>query len=169
MKVHIAQADIATLAVDAIVNPSNSQGSMDRGIGRMLCDQGGEDIHKAVSSKAPIAVGAAVVTHAGTLPAKFVIHVPTMPTPDEQIGVEHVRRATRAALLAADASKFQVIGIPGIGTHVGGVAVEESARAIVEEIRTHKKALPETIYLVDASPDMMEAFEDALRAAQIGH
>jgi O-acetyl-ADP-ribose deacetylase (regulator of RNase III) len=79
-----------------------------------------------------------------------------------------VRRAARAALIAADANKHQVLAIPGMGTGVGGVAMEEAARAIVEEIRAHKRPFPETIYLVDTSADMVAAFEEALRYAQQG-
>ncbi len=118
--------------------------------------------------RAPIAVGAALVTEAGNLPAKHVIHAPIMEEPGLKVGVENVRRAARAALIAAYANKFQVIGIPGMGTDVGGVAIDEAARAIVEEIRAHKKSFPETIYLVDTSMEMVTAFEDALRNAQLG-
>ena len=82
-------------------------------------------------------------------------------------GVLPVRRArASAALIAAFAHKYQVLAMPGIGTGVGGVAVDEAARAIVEEIRAHKKPFPETIYLVDTSADMVAAFEEALRNAQ---
>jgi ADP-ribose pyrophosphatase YjhB (NUDIX family) len=86
---------------------------------------------------APIAVGAAIVTTAGQLPAKHVIHVPTMEEPGMKIGAENVRRAARAALIAADRNHFKVIAMPGIGTDLGEVPVDEAARAIVEEIRAH--------------------------------
>lgn len=136
----------------------------------MIRRHGGDEIQAEAMSKAPIAVGAALVTAAGQLPAKHIIHVPTMEEPGEKIGVENVRRATRAALIAAYANKYQVVAIPGMGTDtdVGGVAFDEAARAIVEEIRAHKKSFPETIYLVDSSAEMVMAFEDALRNAQLG-
>ena len=43
---------------------------------------------------------------------------------------------------------------------------DEAARAIVEEIRAHRRPNPETIYLVDTSDDMVFALEEALRNAQ---
>ncbi len=46
-----------------------------------------------------------------------------------------------------------------------GALMEEAARAIVEEIRAHKRACPETIYLVDTDAEMVDTFEDALRNA----
>jgi len=82
------------------------------------------------------------------------------------IGAENVRRAARAALIASDRNNFKVIAIPGIGTDLGGVPVEEAARAIVEEIRAHRRPNPETIYLVDMDDQMVFALEDALRNAQ---
>lgn len=168
MQVHVAKADITNLPVDAIVNPANSKGIMGGGVALAIRHHGGDDIQTEAMSRAPIAVGAALVTKAGTLPARWVIHVPTMEEPGMTVGTENVRRAARAALIAAQANKYQVLAIPGIGTGVGGVAVEEAARAIVEEIRAHKKPFPETIYLVDTSPEMVEAFEEALRNAQQG-
>jgi O-acetyl-ADP-ribose deacetylase (regulator of RNase III) len=166
MQVHVARAEIWTLPVDAIVNPANSLGIMGGGIGGALRRQGGDMIQQEAMHAAPIAVGAAIVTTAGALPAKKVIHVPTMEEPGLKIGAENVRRAARAALIAADRNAFKVIAIPGIGTDLGEVPVDEAARAIVEEIRAHRRPHPETIYLVDTSDLMVQAHEEALRNAQ---
>ena len=61
---------------------------------------------------------------------------------------------------------FKVIAIPGIGTDLGEVPFDEAARAIVEEIRAHRRPCPETIYLVDPNEEMILCLEDALRNAQ---
>jgi len=132
----------------------------------MLRRQGGDVIQQAAMQVAPIAVGAAIVTTAGQLPAKHVIHVPTMEEPGMKIGAENVRRAARAALIASDRNNLKVIAIPGIGTDLGDVPIDEAARAIVEEIRAHRRPCPETIYLVDTNEDMVAALEEALRNAQ---
>jgi O-acetyl-ADP-ribose deacetylase (regulator of RNase III) len=166
MQVHVAKADLWTLPVDAVVNPANSLGIMGGGIGGALRRQGGDVIQQAAMAAAPIAVGAALVTTAGQLPAKAVIHVPTMEEPGMVIGAENVRRAARAALIASDRNNFKVIAIPGIGTDLGSVPVDEAARAIVEEIRAHRRPNPETIYLVDTNDQMIAALEEALRNAQ---
>lgn len=166
MQVHVATAELVTLQVDAIVNPANSLGIMGGGICGTIRRQGGDVIQQAAMAAAPIAVGAAVVTTAGSLPCKHVIHAPTMEEPGQKIGAENVRRAARAALIAADVNQFRVIGITGMGTDLGDVARDEAARAIVEEIRAHKRPFPETVYLVDTAPEMLEAFTEALRNAQ---
>lgn len=154
------------MPVDAVVNPANSLGIMGGGIGGALRRQGGDVIQQAAMAAAPIAVGAAIVTTAGQLPAKNVIHVPTMEEPGMKIGAENVRRAARAALIASDRNNFKVIAIPGIGTDLGDVPFDEAARAIVEEIRAHRRPCPETIYLVDNHDEMILCLEDALRNAQ---
>ena len=139
---------------------------MGSGVSGAIRRHGGDEIQAEAMSRAPIAVGAALVTKGGALPAQFVIPAPPMEEPGMTIGTENVRRAARAALIAAHANKYQVLAMPGIGTGVGGVAADEAARAIVEEIRAHKKPFPETIYLVDTSAEMVAAFEEALRNAQ---
>src|SRR6201992_4496716 len=116
MQVHVAKADLCALPATPVVNPANSLGIMGGGIGGALRRQGGDVIQQAAMAAAPIAVGAALVTTAGQLPAKNVIHVPTMEEPGMMIGAENVRRAARAALIAADRHHFKTIAIPGIGT-----------------------------------------------------
>lgn len=161
MEVHVARADITNMPVDAIVNPVNSRGSMDSPVGSSIVEFGGEEIQSAVMSKAPLAIGAALVTEAGDLPAKWIIHVPNILEPEDRLEVENIRRAARAALLAANANKYKVLAFPGM-FQGSEVPLAEAARAIVEEIRGHKREFPETIYLVDDDVDMVEAFEDAL-------
>lgn len=168
MQVHVAQADITNLPVDAIVNPANSLGIMGGGVAGAIRRYGGDSIQAETMRCAPIAIGAALVTQAGALPAKHVIHVPTMEEPGMKIGPDNVRRAARAALIAASTNNFEVIAIPGIGTDTGGVPYEEAARSIVEEIRAHKRTHPATIWLVDTSPLMVAAFEEAARSALQG-
>jgi O-acetyl-ADP-ribose deacetylase (regulator of RNase III) len=168
MQVHVAHADLTNMPVDAIVNPAISSGTMDLGVAGSIREQGGDEIQAAVVASAPIAVGAAVVTTAGRLPAKSIIHVPTSEESGERIGTENIRRAARAALLAAQANGYRVLAFPGMGTGNGGVPMEEAARAIVEEIRAHRKPNPEVIYLVDRDPSMVAAFEEALENAQLG-
>jgi O-acetyl-ADP-ribose deacetylase (regulator of RNase III) len=163
MVIHVARGDLTQLPVDAIVNPSNSLGTMIGGLAASIRDRGGQSIEDEARASAPIAVGAAVITTAGDLFAKAVIHAPTMEEPGMKIGVENVRRATRAALLAASRSNHDIVAFPALGTGVGGVPFDEAARAMVDEIRAHRQAQPSTVYLIAQSEEGVSAFEDALR------
>ena len=48
-------------------------------------------------------------------------------------------------------------------------ATDEVARAIIEELRAHQKPYPTTIYLVDLSPEMVQAFEENLQSTMQGN
>jgi O-acetyl-ADP-ribose deacetylase (regulator of RNase III) len=165
MQIHLAKSDITEMAVDAVVNPANSLGIMGGGVAAALHRRGGPSIQKEAMSLAPIAVGAAVVTNAGQLWAKHVIHAPTMEEPGTKVGVENVRRATRAALLAASVHGFEVIALPGMGAGLGGVDPGDAARAIVDELRAHRQPKPTTVYLVDLRDEILSHLEEALRLA----
>jgi O-acetyl-ADP-ribose deacetylase (regulator of RNase III) len=165
MQVHLAKTDITTMAVDGVVNPANSLGIMGGGVAAALSRRGGPTIQREAMSLAPIAVGAAVVTNAGQLPAKHVIHAPTMEQPGTKVGVENVRRATRAALLAAAHHGMELIALPGMGTGLGGVDPSDAARAIVDELRAHRQPKPSTVYLVDLDDEILFCLEEALKVA----
>ena len=165
MVIHLAKSDITEMAVDAVVNPANSLGIMGGGVAGALHRKGGPSIQREAMSLAPIAVGAAVITNAGTLWAKHVIHAPTMEEPGTKIGIENVRRATRAALIAAAHRSFEVIALPGMGTGLGGVDPSDAARAIVDELRAHRGPKPTTVYLVDLNDQILACLEEALRHA----
>jgi len=165
MQIHLAKTDITEMAVDAVVNPANSLGIMGGGVAGALSRRGGPTIQREAMSLAPIAVGAAVVTNGGQLWAKYVIHAPTMEEPGTKVGVENVRRATRAALLAAARHGFEVIAIPGMGTGLGGVDPSDAARAMVDELRAHRQPKPATVYLVDLRDEILAQLEEAMRVA----
>jgi O-acetyl-ADP-ribose deacetylase (regulator of RNase III) len=165
MVIHLAKTDITGMPVDAVVNPANSLGIMGGGVAAALSRRGGPSIQREAMSLAPIAIGAAVVTTAGNLWAKHVIHAPTMEEPGEKVGIENVRRATRAALIAAAHHGFDTIALPGMGTGLGGVDPADAARAIVDELRAHRQPKPTTVYLVDLNEEILQCLEDALKLA----
>jgi O-acetyl-ADP-ribose deacetylase (regulator of RNase III) len=165
MVIHVAIGDLTQLTVDAIVNPANSLGLMVGSVAAAIREAGGQVIEDEAKACAPVAVGAAVVTTAGELFVKAVIHAPTMEEPGMKIGVENVRRATRAALLAAARNNYETIAFPAIGAGVGGVPFDEAARAMVDELRAHRQPQPSTVYLIAPKPEYVPHFEEALRLA----
>ena len=165
MVIHVAIGDLPLLTVDAIVCPANSLGIMAAGVAGAIKAAGGQTIEDEAREAAPIAVGAAVVTTAGELFTKAVIHVPTMEEPGMKIGVENVRRATRAAMLAAARNDYATIAFPMMSSGLGGVPIDEAARAMVDELRAHRQPMPQTVYLIANNPEMVFYYEEALRLA----
>jgi len=157
MSVVVEKNDITRIKCDAIVNPANSMGFMGGGVAGAIKHVGGIEIEKEAVSKAPIYVGSAIVTTAGTLPCKHVIHAPTMKQPAMRIDVEKVRLATHAALRLADELHLRSIAIPGMGTGVGGVSYQEAAEAIIEIAKEFENRF-ETLFLVDRNKGMIDSF-----------
>jgi O-acetyl-ADP-ribose deacetylase (regulator of RNase III) len=158
MAIIVEKGDLTKISCDAIVNPANSFGYMGGGVAGAIRRVGGIEIEEEAISKAPIEVGKAVATTAGSLPCKYVIHAPTMKQPAMRIGVENVRLATKAALELGVELKLKSIAIPGMGTGVGRVPVEAAAEAISSIAKEFEDKF-EKIFLLDRNDDMTEAFK----------
>ena len=162
MTILVEKGDITKLSCDAIVNPANSYGYMGGGVAGAIKRVGGIEIEKEAVAKAPISIGKAVATTAGSLPCNFVIHAPTMKQPAMRIGVENVRLATKAAFETALDLNIKSIAIPGMGTGVGGVPAIAAAREIIT-LAKHYENNFDKIYLVDRNEEMIDSFNRLLR------
>jgi len=161
MAIIIERGDLTQIDCDAIVNPANSFGYMGGGVAGAIKRIGGIEIEKEAISKAPIEVGKAVATTAGTLTCEYVIHAPTMRQPAMKIGVENVKLATQAALELGVELNLKTIAIPGIGTGVGRVPVEDAAEVIVSLAKQFENKF-EKIILIDRNEDMVDFFNSFL-------
>lgn len=153
--------DITKISCDAIVNPANSFGYMGGGVAGAIKRIGGTVIENEAVIKAPIDVGSAVVTTAGTLPCKYIIHAPTMERPAMRIGIENVKKATYAALKLGENLKIKSIVIPGMGTGVGGVSYVDAAKTMVAVAKEFEKRF-DSIILIDRNEEMIKAFMNYL-------
>lgn len=124
--VNVSVGDICDYEGDAIVNPANTRGSMGGGVALAIKLRGGETIEKEAMAKAPIPVGEAVVTTAGNLRCKAVIHAPTVIKPGGPSSTELVYLATKASLIKAVEHGYKKIAFPLMGAGVGGLTARES-------------------------------------------
>ena len=81
INIKVRRGDLTVLFVDAIVNPANTGGSMGGGVAGAIKRAGGTVIEERAMAAAPIALGTATVTEAGSLHNLFVIHAPTVDEP----------------------------------------------------------------------------------------
>jgi O-acetyl-ADP-ribose deacetylase (regulator of RNase III) len=128
----LQQGDITELAVDALVNAANNHLWMGAGVAGAIKKKGGEIIEREAVAQGPIPVGEAVITGAGALKAKHVIHAAGMGQ-DLKTDQEKVRTATRNSLLRAEENKLQSVAFPAIGAGVGGLSAHVCAKAMLEE------------------------------------
>jgi O-acetyl-ADP-ribose deacetylase (regulator of RNase III) len=134
--IEVREADVTRLEVDAIANAANTGLRHGGGVAGAIVRAGGRTIQDESDRKGPIALGEAIETAAGELPARWVIHAATMelggPT-----SAAIIRSATAATLAKADELGARSLALVAFGTGVGGFPVEEAARIEVEEVRRH--------------------------------
>lgn len=126
--------DILEESCDAIVCPSNSFGYMRGGLAHAIRIAGGDIIEDEAKKKAPINIGDAVLTCAGNLKTKFIIHSPTMSLPMGPTTKENVSKAVRAALNCALNHKISCVAFPALGTGTGWLPYSDAAEIELREI-----------------------------------
>ncbi|HKE78626.1 MAG TPA: macro domain-containing protein [Solirubrobacteraceae bacterium] len=163
--VEILDTDITTLEVDAIANAANTRLLHGGGVAGAIVRAGGQTIQDESDRKAPVALGEAVATGAGSLPARWVIHAATM-----QLGgptsADIIRRATAATLWKAEELNARSLALVAFGTGVGGFPLDEAAEIEVEEVRRHLDtgSRLERIVFAVRGAEARSAFERALAA-----
>lgn len=156
----LRQGDIAQVHADAIVNAANNALWMGGGVAGAIKRAGGKEIEEEAVRQGPIPVGEAVVSGAGSLAARYVIHAAVMGT-DLKTDAEKIRAATRSSLLRAEELNLKTVAFPALGTGVGGFPHEEAAEIMLEAVREHLSGPSslEQIIFVLYGDEAFQAFE----------
>jgi O-acetyl-ADP-ribose deacetylase len=161
MKLEVVEGDIAALDVDAVANAANDHLWMGAGVAGALKRAGGEEIEREATAKGPIAVGEAVATGAGRLPARWVIHGAVMGQ-DLRTNAHLVERTTQSVLRVADDLGAESLALPAFGTGVGGFPLDECARLMVRAVREHEPRTLRRVVFAVFGERSRRAFEQAL-------
>jgi len=162
MEIVVMEGSLLEAEADAIVNAANSLGLMGNGIAGVIKKAAGDAVEEEAKKLAPIPVGKAVLTTAGNLKFKAIIHAPTMEIPGIRIPLVTVGKATKAALRLADEKGFSVIAFPGMGTGVGGVKKEVAANAMIETIADFNAQNLKKIILSDIDKELVEEWKKVM-------
>jgi O-acetyl-ADP-ribose deacetylase len=164
-RIELWNGDICDLEVDAIVNPANLSLWMSTGVGGEIKRAGGDSIEFAAVRQAPVPLGEAVVTPAGTLAARVVIHAVSLDR-DRRTSAEVIDRAVRSAMARARELRIRSIALPAMGTGVGGFPLDEAARVTVAAVRDELPASTGIEHVIFAmrGAAAYQAFEAALAA-----
>src|SRR5689334_14686011 len=130
VSLELVQGDITDLAVDAIVNAANSYLVLGAGVAGAIDEKGGPSIQAECDAIGHCDVGSAVITGAGRLPAKHVIHAvgPIQGEGDEEA---KLAGATLASLELARQHGLVSIAFPAISTGVFGYPLDACARVML--------------------------------------
>jgi O-acetyl-ADP-ribose deacetylase (regulator of RNase III) len=126
----LIDGDITQMQTDAIVNAANDRLIMGGGVAGAIKKKGGPQIQAECNEIAGTFVGGAVITTAGNLGAKHVIHAvgPRMGEGDED---EKLKNATINSLKLADEYKLKSISFPAISAGIFGFPIESCARIML--------------------------------------
>jgi O-acetyl-ADP-ribose deacetylase (regulator of RNase III) len=160
----VVEGDITQLDVDAIANAANNELWMGAGVAGAIKRAGGDEIEREAVERGPIAVGDAVATGAGRLPARWVVHGAVMGQ-DLRTDAGLVERTTRRCLEVADELGARSLALPAFGTGVGGFPLGECARIMTGVAREFEPRSLERVVFAVYGDAALGAFDAALESA----
>ena len=145
-KIEVIKGDITTIQVDAIVNAANNSLLGGGGVDGAIHRAGGpvilEECRKIVFTQGPCETGNAVITSAGNLPSRFVIHaVGPVWIGGNSNESQKLRNCYLNSLKLAIENKCKSIAFPNISTGVYGFpkskAAEVATKTVVEFLKSN--------------------------------
>ncbi len=166
-RIELWNGDICELEVDAIVNASNVSLWMSTGVGGALKRAGGDAIEFAAIRQGPVEVGDAIVTPAGSLAARYVIHAVSLDR-DRRTSAEAIERAVRNVFARARELGVTSLAFPALGTGVGGFPLDDAARVMLDAVHDEVERSPAMTHVIFALRGVAtyQAFEQALAPRQ---
>jgi O-acetyl-ADP-ribose deacetylase (regulator of RNase III) len=162
--IEIVQADITSLRVDAIVNAANEALQLGSGVAGAIRQNGGPEIQEECDRIGTCAVGQAVVTKAGRLPARWVIHAVGPVWKGGSFGEEMLlASAVLQALRRAEDIGAASVALPAISAGVFGFPIARAAEISVAAARSFAPTAEYVQRIVFCLFD--EATRDAFRTA----
>jgi O-acetyl-ADP-ribose deacetylase (regulator of RNase III) len=165
----LVQGDITLQTVDAIVNAANAQLAGGGGVDGAIHRAGGPAIMAETRQRYPLGcpTGDAVVTGAGSLPAKFVFHaVGPIWRGGQHQESELLRSAYRRCLELAAQHQCRSIAFPSLSTGAYGFPIDLAAEHALDEVCRHLRQRPDELLVrfVLFSGGALGAFSRVLEA-----
>lgn len=130
-KIKLVEGNIALIEVEAIVNAANKSLILGGGVAGAIRNFGGPSIQEECNELGPIDVGESVITGAGHLKAKFIIHAvgPVYGEGDED---EKLAKATLNSLRIASQKKIKDIAFPAISTGIFRFPIQKCSEIMLK-------------------------------------
>ncbi|MDH5380622.1 MAG: O-acetyl-ADP-ribose deacetylase [Cyclobacteriaceae bacterium] len=140
MNIELIQGDITKIQADAIVNAANTSLLGGGGVDGAIHRSGGkailEDCLKIRNKQGGCKVGEAVITTAGNLPAKFVIHTVGPVWNDGSKDEEKLLyNAYKNSLLLAEQNQVKTIAFPNISTGIYRFPKQKAAEIAIKAVK----------------------------------
>ncbi|PJJ64571.1 O-acetyl-ADP-ribose deacetylase [Chryseobacterium geocarposphaerae] len=167
MKIELIKGDITKIQADAIVNAANSSllggggvdGAIHRAGGKQILDECIEIRNRQGKCK----TGEAVVTTAGNLPAKYVIHtVGPVWNGDEEKCSDLLVNCYQNSLKIAESLNVKTIAFPNISTGIYRFPKELAGKIAIDEVRNFKSEVIEKVIFVCFDDENEEIYKKLL-------
>ena len=134
--IHLEKGDLIMMEIEAIVYYAQHDLVLGSGFGNSITVRGGGSIQEELKTYGTISTGEAVITSAGELKSKFIIHA--VGPRFREIDIEEKLIITMQNVLKiAEENKIREIGFPPMGTGFYGIPLELSARVMHKVIGNH--------------------------------
>lgn len=163
--IEIAKTDITGMAVDAIVNAANEALQLGSGVAGAIRQRGGPSIQEECDLIGTCSVGQAVVTKAGKLRAKWVIHAVGPVWKGGTFGEEMLlASAVLQALRRAEDMGAVTVALPAISAGTFGFPMELAAEITIAAARSFAPGAEyvQKIVFCLQDDDAYDAFQAAL-------
>ena len=166
-RINIAEGDLTTFEVDAIVNAANNSLLGGGGVDGAIHRAAGRQLLEECRTLGGCPTGEAKITGGYNLPAKHVIHQASM-----RLGggtaAEGLRSSTAAVLALADENDIRTLAFPATGTGIAGFGMRQCAEIMLAEVRKHVSAGTKLtdVYFVLFDPPAVETFRKAYEETQ---
>ncbi|NWS14875.1 PAR14 polymerase, partial [Pachyramphus minor] len=170
----VYRADLCTHSVDVVVNASNEDLKHSGGLAGALLRAAGpalqEECDERVRKNGRFQPGSAVLTGAGKLPCKHVIHAvgPRWMKDEPERCVDLLRKTVKKSLELAETYNCCSIALPAISGGIFGFPLDLCTCSIVSSIKETLEGSKgdsslKEVHLVDIVVDNIQAFSKALR------
>ncbi len=166
--IQLQQGDITRVAADALVNAANSRLAGGGGVDGAIHRAGGPRIMAECRRIGGCPTGSAVITGAGNLPARWVIHAVAPIYRGTAQDAVLLRSAYATSLRLADDAGCRSVAFPSLGTGAYGyppaAAAPIALRAVADHI--HSGTALTSVLFVLYSADSYAAFVQALEGLE---
>ncbi|CAN0224213.1 unnamed protein product [Bubo scandiacus] len=169
----VYKADLCTHPVDVVVNASNEDLKHIGGLADALLKAAGPDLQQEcdelVRKNGTLLPGCAVITGAGKLPCKNIIHAVGPRWKKDEAGkcVYLLRKTVKKSLQLAETFNHHSIALPAISGGIFGFPLELCTYSIVSSIKeTLEESMGDSslkeVHLVDVAQNNVQSFSKAL-------
>lgn len=164
--IRLMTGDITDLEIEAFVYYARPDLVLGSGFGGAISVRGGPKIQEELKKLGKIVTGEAVLSSAGNLKAKFIIHA-VGPRFQEEDTEGKLRATTLNVLRKAEEKGIKRLAFPAMGAGFYGIPLDLCARITLEAVKKHlqgQAGLEEVTFCLRDSKEY-KAFQERLKKA----